>query len=152
MDVFYYWKNVESDVDAGRIGYLQSGAETLTRLKAGYPGYLWFFKTPKGQKGRLQLLGRLLWSDTALASAGPAPAGSHIHYDPDHPKSVWYEGSESENAVTAVTAWAAEHFHAAVRANFQGVNGQHEMRGAVLQELEGIGKGLSTRAFRSVAP
>ncbi len=29
----------------------------------GYPGTIWVFKTPKGMKGRVQLLGRLAWSD-----------------------------------------------------------------------------------------
>lgn len=148
MDVFYYWKDIREDREAGRIGLFQSSREKLDQLRAGYPSYIWIFKTPQGQKGRLQLLARLVWSDKPLVSFTPTPGDSHIFYDADHPKSIWYDGSDEEAAVDAVTHWARLHFSVAVRANFQGANGQHEMRGPKLHELVGIAKSFTERAFR----
>jgi hypothetical protein len=149
MDVFFYWKDIREDLKAGRTGRFRSNKDKLDDLKAGCPSYIWIFKTPQGQKGRLQLLARLLWSDKPLVAFKPAPNDSHIFYDPDHPKSVWFDGDDDDAPIDAVTTWARTHFPKAVRANFQGANGQHEMRGAALQELVVIAKGMTERPFRT---
>jgi len=149
MDVFFHWKDFRDDLKAERIGRLRSSKDKLDDLKAGCPGYIWIFKTPAGQKGRVQLAGRLLWSDKTLIKFTQAPDDSHIFYDPDHAKSVWFDGSDDDAQIEAVTTWARTHFPTAVRANFQGANGQQEMRGHVLQELVSIAKAMTERPFRT---
>lgn len=148
MDVFYYWKDLRDDLKAGRIGRFRSSKDKLDRMRANCPSYVWIFKTPQGQKGRLQLLARLVWSNAPPPSFTPAPGDSHIFYDPDDLRSVWYDDSDDDAAVERVTDWVRQHFPAAVRSNFQGGNGQHEMRGAVVQDLKAIAKDLTERAFR----
>ncbi|MEO7152479.1 MAG: hypothetical protein ABIX46_12335 [Burkholderiaceae bacterium] len=150
MDVFYYWKDMAEDRKHDRLGRFRSSKEKLNELKANCPDRIWIFRTPPGQKGRLQLLGRLTWSDTPAVPFKPLPGESHILYKPDDPGSVWFEGSDDDALVDAVTLWVRTHFPTAVRANFQGANGQHEMRGAVLQGLESIAQRLAQRPFRPV--
>ena len=91
MDVFYYWKDIAEDVKADRIGWFRSDKDKLDALKARHPGYLWVFKTPRGCKGNLQLLARLMWSDSPVSEGAKLrPAGeSNIFYDPSDRRSVW---------------------------------------------------------------
>lgn len=149
MDVFYYWKDHREDRKQGRLGRFRSGKDKLNELRAGRPDDIWVFKTPDGQKGRLQLLGRLRWSDTPPVAFTPAPGESHVFYYPDHPESVWFDGSGEESAIEAVTTWVRTHFPKAVSANFQGTSGQHELRGAQRGALKDIARRLAERPFRT---
>lgn len=150
MDVLYYWKDITPDLKAGRIGRFRSDKDKLQELSAGYPDHIWVFKTPPGRKGQLQLKGRLHWTNGPPVSFKPEPGVGYIFYDPDHASSVWFEDSDFESAIEAVTRWAGKHFPSAVQGNFQGVNGQHPMRGPVLKELEAVAAGLSCLPFRTV--
>ena len=149
MDVLYYWKDIAEDQKADRIGWFRSSADKLTELQAGYPGYIWVIKTPKGMKGRVQLLARLAWSDTAKVAVPRVSGDSYIYYDPDHAQSVWFEGTDSTKAIEYASSWVQRHFPAAVRGNFQGANGQQALRGDVLQELTSLAATLSTVPFRT---
>ena len=149
MDVFYYWKDITGDLKAGRIGRFRSDKGRLEELHAGYPDYVWVFKTPPGRKGQLQLKARLRWSNSPAPSFKPEPGVGYIFYDPDQVSSVWFDSSDTDAAIDAITRWAGKHFPSAVQANFQGVNGQHPMRGEVLKELEAIAAELPSRPFRT---
>ena len=152
MDVFYYWKDYAEDQKAGRVGRFRSKKERLDELQSSCPSFIWAFKTPPGRKGEVQLLARLLWSDKALVTFTPAPDDSHIFYDPDHPLSVWFDETDTERALTEVTDWVRTGLPIALASNFQGVNGQHPMRGATLTELNRIAKQFPTRPFRTAHP
>lgn len=152
MDVFYYWKDCAADMKAHRIGRFRSSQERLAELQAGYPDYVWVFKTPKGHRGQVQLLARLVWSDTPPSGFKPASGESHIYYDASHRQSVWFDGSEDEAAVEGVSDWVARHFPSAVSSNFQGANGQRAMRGNVLAELDTLSRRWSRRQFNLALP
>jgi hypothetical protein len=148
MDVFYYWKDMAADVRAGRIGRFRSNKARLQELQEGFPGYIWAFKTPPGRKGELQLLARVVWSDKPLVEFAPVPGETEIFYEADHPDSVWFDGADSDHGIKEVTRWVRGHIHVAVAANFQGVNGQHAMRGPVLEDLNKLAASFGTRPFR----
>jgi hypothetical protein len=152
MDVLHYWKDLAPDLKAGRIGWFRASNDKLAEFQAGYPDYIWVFKTPPGMKGKLQLLGRLVWSGHVTAKASAPKGESLMHYDADHPHSVCFDGGDAEEAVPLVSDWMLRHFPTAVRGNFQGVNGQQALRGVVLHELGVIAKGLERRPFRAMAP
>jgi hypothetical protein len=82
----------------------------------------------------------------------PAPGESHMYYDPAHPQSVWFSGSDSEAAVTGVSYWAKRHFPTAVSSNFQGTNGQHAMRGSVISELSSLSENFDALQFQLALP
>jgi hypothetical protein len=129
------------------LGWFRSSNEKLAEFKDSYPGYIWLFKTPKGEKGRLQLLARVVWSDAPTTPVSASPGEHLIHYRVNHPGSLWYEDSDTEQAVEQVSAWVGAHFPAAVRANYQGANGQLALRGRVLQELNTIAMRLKAAPF-----
>jgi hypothetical protein len=147
MDVFYYWKDFAEDLKADRIGRFRSSKEKLTQMQEGFPDSVWVFKTPRGKKGQLQLLARLHWTSKPPSGFRPGPGESHFYYDENDPSSVCFDGADREETLTAVSLWARTHFPAAVSANFQGQNGQHEMRGSVLFQLQQIARTLETRPF-----
>ena len=132
----------------GKVGRFRSSKDRLDELQAGCPNYIWAFKTPAGRKGELQLLARLLWSDKSLFKFTPTSGESQIYYDPDHTDSVWFEGTDCDAELEKTTRWLRSHIPAAHASNFQGVNGQHAMRGLVVSELNSISKTLKTRPFR----
>lgn len=150
MDVLYYWKDINADIKAGRIGWFRSTQERLSEFEASFPDFIWVFKTPKGEKGRLQLLARVAWSSKSAPVPAGRPGDNVLRYDPENPRSVWFVGSVHEDAVTGVSHWMQRHFPAAVRANFQGANGQQPLRGAVLQELTAIAARFEVVPFSSM--
>ena len=103
MDVFHFWKDFDADLRAGRIGSFKSSAERLKEFNEGSPNYIWAFRTPKGRKGELQLLARLVWNDRAST-------GAVIGYDPTHRDSVLYQDPDG-TAIPAVTNWVSRNFH-----------------------------------------
>ncbi len=64
MDIFYYWKNYASDMKEGRVGTLGSEGDKLEELKQRLPRKVWTFVTPKGMKGKLQVVGSFLITET----------------------------------------------------------------------------------------
>jgi hypothetical protein len=136
MDVFHFWKDFDADLRAGRIGSFKSSAERLKEFNEGSPNYIWAFRTPKGRKGELQLLARLVWNDRAST-------GAVIGYDPTHRDSVLYQDPDG-TAIPVVTDWVSRNFHRMKLANFQGASGQAAIRGAALNELRTIASRLPT--------
>lgn len=150
MDVLYYWKDVAADLKAGRIGWFRSSNERLAEFQNGHPDYIWVVKTPRGMKGKLQLLARVVWSDHPAKPVPTLRGQSFMYYDADAPGSVWFEGSDADTEIERVSRWMQLHFPAAVSANFQGVNGQQALRGAVSQELVTLAKSFQPRPFRTI--
>lgn len=135
MDVLYYWKDYESDIRQGRIGYFRSSKDKLDELQQRSPDDIWVVKTPRGCKGQLQLLGRLVWADSPTTRVLAAPGDSLIHYQPDHPRSVWFDEGLALQRIDEVTAWLRAHQPSSVRANFQGANGQLAIEQSASLEL-----------------
>jgi hypothetical protein len=151
MDVFYYWKNHEADLKAGRIGHFKSTVDKLKEFNDGFPDFLWVFKTPPGRKGEVQLLAKLKWSDRTTLKHKGEPGLVYIHYDPSDLQSVVFDESGTDSAISATSSWVARHFPKMSAANFQGTVGQEALRGAPLKELEGLAAAFSTQPFSSVA-
>ncbi len=151
MDVFYYWKNVNDDIKAGRIGWFRSNQEKLAEFSGGSPDYLWVVKTPIGLKGQVQLIARLKWVDTPVVQVTRKPGESYVFYDPLHKDSVRYIESESAACVSEATDWVQRNFPFAIRGNFQGPNGQQALRGSVLQELRHLTAPWPAAPFQSRA-
>lgn len=151
MDVFYYWKDIKPDMEAGRVGLFRSSRDKLAELVDGYPDFIWVFKTPVGLKGRVQLMARLRWTDTAVMPLEKASGQSYIFYDPRDVESVRFVDSDRDEAIDAATAWVKRYFPASIRSNFQGENGQLALRGAVLAELNRLGQSLRSEPFVAAA-
>lgn len=148
VDIFYYWKNVNEDIKANRIGWFRSSHEKLADLSDGSPDYLWVFKTPKGLKGQVQLIARLKWEDSPVAPMTRTPGESYVFYNPFHSDSVLYSDSGSAACVGTATDWVQRNFPAAIRGNFQGGNGQQALRGSLLRELNYLTNTWPTEPFR----
>ena len=138
MDILHYWKDIESDLKTGKIGNFRSDKSKLETFKAGYPDFIWIFKTPKGRIRDVELLAKLAWTDTASKRFTPTVGQGAIHYDPSYPRSARFDSSTSEASIDVTSNWMKRHFPAAVRANFVGSNGQQELRGEALRELQQI--------------
>jgi hypothetical protein len=138
MDILYYWKDIESDLKSGRIGHFRSDKGKLELFKAGYPDFIWIFKTPQGRIRDVELLAKLAWTDIATKGFTPTAGQGAIHYDPQYPRSGRFASNSSEANIDKTSNWMRRHFPAAVRANFVGPNGQQELRGESLQELQQI--------------
>lgn len=147
MDVFYYWKDIESDLKAGRLGYFRSSRAKLAEFQAAEPDNIWVFKTPKGRKGEIQLLAKLRWSDKPTGVVRVGAAETCIFYDPAHPDSVSFIDSGSESAIKACTSWVRKHFPSSLRGNMQGELGQRELRGTSLFELDAFASCLASTNF-----
>jgi hypothetical protein len=63
MDIFYYWQQLEQNLKNGEVGYFGSSNTRIVQLAERLPKRIWVFKTPKGMKGSIQLVGSLLVSD-----------------------------------------------------------------------------------------
>jgi hypothetical protein len=151
MDVFYYWKNYEADLKAGRIGHFKSTGEKLTEFSSGFPDFLWVFKTPRGRKGEVQLLAKLRWTDRATVALKPEPGHVYIHYDPVDRHSVAFCDSGTAAGIEATSRWVSSHFPRMLAANFQGTTGQEAIRGAALNELQRLASRFATQAFLPTA-
>jgi hypothetical protein len=120
------------------VSHYLGGLNHLADQEAGYPDFIWIFKTPKGRIRDVELLAKLAWTDTATKGFTPTAGQSAIHYDPKYPRSGRFSSIASQNSIDKTSDWMKRHFPAAVRANFVGPNGQHELRGESLRELEHI--------------
>lgn len=151
MDVFYYWKNHEADLKAGRVGHFRSTAGKLKELADGFPDFVWAFKTPRGRKGEVQLLARLKWADRAVVRHKPEPGQVYLSYDPHDAQSIVFDDSGTDAAIATTTAWVARNFPAMAAANFQGTAGQEALRGSVLQELQALAANFHRQSFSATA-
>jgi hypothetical protein len=138
MDILYYWKSIESDLKNGKIGHFRSDREKLETFRAGYPDFIWVFKTPQGRIRDVELLAKLAWKDTATKGFVPTVGQASIHYDPQYPRSGRFDSGSSRANVDMTSNWMRRHFPAAMRANYVGANGQQELRGEALRELQQI--------------
>ena len=147
MDVLYYWKEYESDIRQGRIGYFRSAKDKLNELQQRSPDYIWVVKTPRGYKGQLQLLGQLVWADSPTAKVIAAPGESLIHYWPDDPRSVWFDEEIALQHLEEVTSWLRACHPSSLRANFQGGNGQLAIESPAVTELRHLTANWPRRPF-----
>lgn len=135
MDAFYYWKNYDDDLKAGRIDWLKSERQKLGELRGRSPDLIWAFKTPAGCKGQLQLVARLAWSDTPKVALPKLDAASVIHYDPKGTRTSFFSPAGAHASVEPLTQLLRGQFPSAFRANFQGDNGIQVMDGDFLRRF-----------------
>jgi hypothetical protein len=151
MDVFYYWKNHEQDLKAGRLGHFESSSDKLQEMADGQPEFIWVFKTPQGRKGELQLLGRLRWKPQPLKGFHREAGHFYIHYDANHADSALFVDSDSETALAATTHWVSHHFPNMRSAGFKGIHAQEALRGQPLKELKALASRFGTKPLKPAA-
>lgn len=151
MDVLYYWKEYESDIRQGRIGYFRSAKDKLNELQQRSPEDIWVVKTPRGCMGQLQLLGRLVWADSPTTKVMVAPGESLIHYRPEDPRSVWFDEEIALQHLDEVTSWLRAIHPSSLRANFIGANGQLAVEHSAALELRRLTSHWPSRPFADAA-
>jgi hypothetical protein len=151
MDALYYWKNFDTDIKAGRIGYFKSGAHKLKELQDGFPDFIWVIRTPAGRKGQGQILARLKWIDVPPEHVKVDRSHVCIYYDPDDLGSVYFLDSDSEPAINATTDWVGRHFPKMLAINSQGTAGTEALRGAALAELKTLSEAFRRKPFSAIA-
>ncbi|CAN7736992.1 hypothetical protein LJR034_006500 [Caballeronia sp. LjRoot34] len=146
MDIFYYWKNYASDMKEGRVGTLGSEGDKLEELKQRLPRKVWTFVTPKGMKGKLQVVGSFLITETKPDTF--VPKWKHnLFYDAASPKSVLYTNAATSERIKEVSDYFNNRFNSAVRSNFQGDRGVIEMEADVVRGFEKLVQGYETVQF-----
>jgi hypothetical protein len=145
LDVFYYWKEFEENVEKGMLGRFVSSKDQLEKLKDRDPDYIWAFIIPKGLggqrgqgNGQLKLIARLRWSNTPLPELMPTVKKnprSEIYYDHKAIDSVLYENTHSVEALDLVTRLMRSKYPQAFKANFRGPNGIHIMEQDLVDKL-----------------
>ncbi len=133
MDVFYYWRDFDADLKAGRIGWLPSSRKKIDELRDRHPDWIWAFRRPKDRKAALQLLARLRWTDAPVAKLPIEKGTPAIYYDPA--ESVRYTNANEEAKVAEVTSIIRAKFPHAFLANFRGDAGVNTMEADLLQQL-----------------
>jgi hypothetical protein len=101
------------------VGYFGCNNTKIVQLAERLPERIWVFKTPKGMKGAIQLVGSLLVSDeprVAINTEYPHV----IYYDPFSPESVIYTNSGTQERISEVSGYFQYRFHSAFSANFNG--------------------------------
>ena len=135
MDIFYHWKDFALDVKEGRIGTLGSDGAMLEQLKERLPRKVWTFATPKGRKGRLQLIGSFLITDSKPVSF--VPKWKHnLFYDAASPRSVLYTDSASPERIDEVSDYFNRQFNATGKFTVSGEKGIREMEADVVRGFE----------------
>ncbi|MEK6423089.1 MAG: hypothetical protein V4801_26160 [Burkholderia gladioli] len=142
MDIFYYWQKLETNLKNREVGYFGSNSAKLAELGGRLPKRIWVFKTPKGMKGSIQLVGSLLVCDeprVALNTGYP----NVICYDPFSPESVIYTESGTAERIEEVSGYFQYRFHSAFSSNFQGDAGIQALEANVVRGLEAMVAGWS---------
>jgi hypothetical protein len=143
LDIFYYWKDYASDIKEGRIGTLGSNGDKLEGMKERLPRKVWTFLTPKTMKGKLQLIGSFLVTDTKPENF--VPKWKHnLFYDAASPKTVLYPDSGTLEHIEEISDFINTRFHPAVRARFQGDKALLEMEADVVRGLEKLVQNYET--------
>ncbi|QCP48292.1 hypothetical protein FAZ95_03285 [Trinickia violacea] len=137
MDIFYYWQKLEQNLKNNQVGYFGSNNTRVIQLAERLPKRIWVFKTPKGMKGSIQLVGSLLVSDApCVAVATDYP--NVIYYDPFSPESVMFTDSGTQERIHEVSAYFQYRFHSAFSANFNGDAGVQAMESDVVRGFEAL--------------
>ncbi|BCQ22342.1 hypothetical protein NK8_04510 [Caballeronia sp. NK8] len=137
MDIFYYWQKLEQDLKSGRVGYFAFNSPKILELKARLPSRVWVFKTPKGMKGAVQLVGSLLVSDEPKVAVN-ADHPNVIYYDPFSSKSVMFADSGTPERIQEVSGLLQYGFHTAFKSNFSGDAGLQPLESNVVRALEAV--------------
>ncbi|GJH29266.1 hypothetical protein [Caballeronia novacaledonica] len=137
MDIFYYWQKFEQDLKNGELGHFGSNSGKIGELKQRLPKRLWVFKTPKGMKGSVQLLGSLLVSDEPKVAVN-TEYPNLIYYDPFSPESVLFADSDAPGRVEGVTRLLQHRLLHAFKSNFQGDAGLQALESNVVRGLESM--------------
>lgn len=146
MDVFYYWKCYEVDIDKKWLSRFVSGEKSFSDLNSEHPRYVWAFQIPRGcgtKRGtteipKLQLLARLVWSDKPdpkFPSSGRKEKSS-MCYHPEHSDSVIYTNTGDLKAIKDITKLLSDGGLKGFDSNFQGKNGIQRLDGRLLEDLE----------------
>jgi len=133
MDVFYYWRDYDADLKAGRIGWLPLSRKKVEELRDRHPDWIWAFRRPKDRKDALQLLARLRWSDAPTLKLPIEKGTPAIYYDPAG--SVRFSNSGEDAKITEVTSLIRTRFPNAFLANFRGDAGVQSMEADLLAQL-----------------
>jgi hypothetical protein len=135
VDIFYHWKDFALDVKEGRIGTLGSDGAVLEQLKERLPRKVWTFATPKGKKGRLQLIGSFLITDSKPVSF--VPKWKHnLFYDAASPRSVLYTDTANPERIDEVSDYFNRQFNATGKFTVSGEKGIREMEADVVRGFE----------------
>jgi hypothetical protein len=133
MDIFYFWRDYDADLKAGRIGWLQSSRKKLDEVRERHPDWIWAFCRPKDRKGALQLRARLRWTDAPTAKLPIEKGTPAIYYDPA--ESVCFPDAGEEAKVAEMTSIIRAKFPNAFMANFRGDAGVHAMEADLLAQF-----------------
>ena len=133
MDVFYYWRDYDADLKAGRIGWLVLSRKKVEELRDRHPDWIWAFRRPKDRKDALQLLARLRWTDAPTSKLPIEKGTPAIYYEPA--ASVCYPNADDEAKVAEVTSIIRAKFPNAFLANFRGDAGVHPMEADLLAQF-----------------
>jgi hypothetical protein len=137
MDIFYYWQKLERDLKNRQVGYFGSNSTKIVELKERLPKRIWVFKTPKGMKGSVQLLGSLRVSDEPKVAVS-SEYTNLIHYDPFSPESVLFTGSNATEEIQDISRLLQHRLLHAFKSNFQGDAGVQALESNVVRELEAL--------------
>lgn len=137
MDIFYYWQKLEQNLKDGQVGYIGSNTTKILELKERLPKRVWVFKTPKGMKGSVQLLGSLRVSDEPKVAVN-AEYPNLFYYDPFSPESVMFIASDAPERIEAVNRVLQYRLLHAFKSNFQGDAGLQALEANVVRELEAM--------------
>lgn len=137
MDIFYYWQKLEQNLKNGQVGYFGSNNTKILECKERLPKRIWVFKTPRGMKGSVQLVGSLLVSDEPKVEVN-TEYPNLIYYDPFSPESVLFTDSDAPGRVEEVTRLLQYRLLHAFKSNFQGDAGLHALESNVVRELEAM--------------
>jgi hypothetical protein len=137
LDIFYYWQKIEQDMRDGRVGYFGSNHAKLAELADRLPKRIWVFKTPKGMKGSIQLMGSLLVCEAPCVAVSTS-CPHVIYYDPFSPESVIFTDSGTPERIHEVSGQFQYRFHSAFSANFHGDAGLLAMESNVVRGVEAM--------------
>ncbi|WP_321791852.1 hypothetical protein [Caballeronia sp. J97] len=137
MDIFYYWQKLEQNLKDGQVGYFGSNNTKILELKEQLPRRVWVFKTPKGMKGSVQLLGSLLVSDEPKVAVN-TEYPNLIYYDPFSSQSVMFTDSDAPERIDEVSRLLQYRLLHAFKSNFQGDAGLQALESNVVRELEAM--------------
>jgi len=137
MDIFYYWQKLETNLKNREVGYFGSNNSKLSELAGRLPKRIWVFKTPKGMKGSIQLVGSLMVCDEPRVAV-KTDYPNVIYYDPFSPESVIYTDSDTPERISEVSGYFQYRFHTAFSANFNGDAGIQPLEANVVRGLEAM--------------
>lgn len=137
MDIFYYWQRLEQDLKTGDVGYFGSNNTKIVELAERLPKRMWVFKTPKGMKGSIQLVGSLLISDGPRVATKTAYTNI-IYYDPFSPESVMFTDSDTPERIQEISEFFQFRFRSAFNSNFQRDASLQAMESNVVRSLEAL--------------